>query len=149
MGEDSVRPFINDPERGAFILALTSNPGAKDFQYLKVNGKPLYEHVIARGKKWNMKENIGFVVGATRPLQLKRARQLAPGMPLLIPGVGAQGGDLALAVRFGSDKSGQMAIINASRNIIYASGRENFAEAARDAAIAMKDEMNVCRDKYF
>ncbi len=148
MGKDSVLPFINDPERGAFVLALTSNQGAKDFQYLKVNGKPLYERVIARTKKWNDNENVGFVVGATRPSQLKRVRQLAPEMPLLIPGVGAQGGDLTLAVRYGSDKHGEMAVINASRSIIYASGGEDFAEAARRAAFAMRNEMNSCREKY-
>jgi len=149
MGEDSVRPFINNPEKGAFILAVTSNQGAKDFQYLKAKGKPLYEHVIAKGKKWNNHKNIGFVVGATRPGQLKRVRQLAPGMPLLIPGVGAQGGDVKLVVRYGCDTKGEMAIINASRSIIYASGGEGFAEAARAAASAMRDEMNSYRAKFF
>ncbi len=149
MGFDSVEPFIRDAERGAFVLALTSNPGAKDFQYLKVRNKPLYEHVIARVKRWNTSQNCGLVVGATRPAELRRIRALAPGMPLLIPGVGAQGGDLKAAVRFGCDRTGDMAIINASRSILYASAGEDFAAAARAAAIAMRDEMNRYREQYF
>jgi orotidine-5'-phosphate decarboxylase len=149
MGEDSVRPFTKDPERGSFVLALTSNPGAKDFQYLKVKGKPLYEHVIARAQKWNNHANIGFVVGATRPVQLKRVRQLVPNVPLLIPGIGAQGGDVKLAVRYGCDANGTMALINASRSVLYASGGEGFAESARSAARALRDEMNTYRRQFF
>ncbi|MBM2840092.1 MAG: Orotidine 5'-phosphate decarboxylase [Bacteroidetes bacterium] len=149
MGEDSVRPFINDPDRGTFLLALTSNPGAKDFQNLKVRGKPLYEHIIAKGKKWNTRNNIGLVVGATRPAQLKRIRQLAPDMPLLIPGVGAQGGDVRLAVRYGCDAQGEMALINASRSILFASSGEDFADAARLSAKMLRDEMNKHRERYF
>ncbi|MEK9139332.1 MAG: orotidine-5'-phosphate decarboxylase [Bacteroidota bacterium] len=149
MGEDSVRPFIKDANAGAFVLALTSNSGARDFQYLKLRGKPLYEHVIGRVTKWNEKKNLGLVVGATRPAQLKRVRQLVPDMPLLIPGVGAQGGDLKLAVRYGCDKRGEMALINASRSIIYASSAGNFADAARAAALAMRDEINTYRQRFF
>jgi orotidine-5'-phosphate decarboxylase len=149
MGEDSVQPFIKDPERGAFVLALTSNPGAKDFQYLKIGGKPIYEHVIAKGKKWNTQKNIGFVVGATRPAQLKRVRQLVPDMPLLIPGVGAQGGDVKLAVRYGCDVHGEMALINASRSILYASSGEDFADAAHSAATTLRDKMNKYREQFF
>jgi orotidine-5'-phosphate decarboxylase len=149
MGEDSVRPFIEDAGRGAFVLALTSNPGARDFQYLRVNGKPLYEHVVARGKKWNGKRNVGFVVGATRPSELKRVRTLAPEMPLLIPGMGAQGGDMNLSVRYGCDRHGELAVINASRSIIYASGGRDFAAASRRAALSMRDEINSYRMKFF
>ena len=149
MGEDSVRPFMKNRHQGAFVLALTSNPGAKDFQYLNVKGKPLYEHVIARVKKWNTKGNCGLVVGATRPAELKRARSLAREMPILIPGVGAQGGDMASAVRYGCDKKGEMAIINASRSIIYAGGGEGFAAAAREAAMQMRDSINRERRRYF
>lgn len=145
MGFDSVEPFIRDEEHGAFILALTSNPGAKDFEYLKSKEKPLYEHVIAKVKKWNAKNNCGLVVGATRPKEMQRVRKLVPNMPLLIPGVGAQGGDLAAAVRDGSDKHGEMAVINSSRGIIYASRGEDFADAARAAARMLRDEMNVLR----
>jgi orotidine-5'-phosphate decarboxylase len=149
MGEDSVRPFIDDPDRGAFVLALTSNSGAKDFQYLNVRGKPLYERVIAKTIKWNQNKNIGFVIGATRAAQLKRIRHLVRDCPLLIPGVGAQGGDVKQAVRFGCDSRGEMALINASRSILYASGGEDFAEAARVSATSLRDEMNRYREKFF
>jgi len=149
MGEDSVRPFINDPDRGAFVLALTSNSGSRDFQFLKVGGKPLYERVITKARKWNENQNLGFVVGATHPSQLKRIRHLVRDMPLLIPGVGVQGGDLKQAVRYGCDAQGEMALINASRSIIYASGHEDFKEAAHTSAMALRDEINLYREKFF
>ncbi|MGA9117965.1 MAG: orotidine-5'-phosphate decarboxylase [Bacteroidota bacterium] len=149
MGEDSVQPFLKNSYQGAFILAVTSNPGAKDFQYLKVKGRPLYEQVIRRVKKWNRKKNCGLVVGATRPKELQRIRHLVPDMPILIPGIGAQGGDLKSAIRYGCDRHGELAVINASRSIIYASGGEDFATAARRAAIALRDEINALRGKYF
>jgi len=149
MGEDSVKPFMKNRHQGAFVLAVTSNPGAKDIQYLKVNGKPLYEAVIARTKKWNSRKNCGLVVGATRPKDLQRARTLAPDMPILIPGIGAQGGDLKAAVQYGCDKRGQMAIINASRSVIYASNGEDFPQAARRAALKLRDQINAYREKFF
>ena len=146
MGRDSLEPFFRSPEHGVFVLALTSNPGAKDFQYLKAGGKPLYERVITRVKRWNIHRNLGLVAGATRPAQLKRIRSLAPHLPLLIPGVGAQGGDLKRAVKYGCDTDGFLAIINAGRNVIYASGGEDFPAAARSAAQAMRDQINAYRD---
>ena len=149
MGFDSVEPFIRNEEHGAFVLAITSNAGAKDFQHLKSRDKPLYEHVIAKVKKWNAKNNCGLVVGATRPTELQRVRKLVSDMPLLIPGVGAQGGDLNAAVRYGCDRNGEMAVINSSRGIIYASSDESFAEAARDAAMKLRDAINVARLKHF
>ena len=149
MGSDSVEPFIRDAERGAFILALTSNAGAKDFQYLRIRAKPLYEHVVAKAKRWNTKQNCGVVVGATRPAELRRIRALAPDMPILIPGVGAQGGDLKSAVRYGCDRNGDLAVINASRSVLYASAGDDFAPAARTAALTMRDEINRYREKYF
>jgi len=149
MGEDSVAPFLKNRHQGAFVLALTSNPGARDFQYLPVRGKPLYEHVVARARKWDRRGNCGLVVGATRAKDLRRVRALAPGMPLLIPGVGAQGGDVRSAVRYGCTPDGLMAIINASRSIIYASRGEDFARAARDAAVSLRDEINAYRKLYF
>jgi orotidine-5'-phosphate decarboxylase len=145
MGGDSLEPFFRFPEHGVFVLALTSNPGAKDLQYLKTGAKPLYEHVIGRAKRWNTNRNIGLVAGATRPAQLKRIRALAPGMPLLIPGIGAQGGDLKRAVQYGCDSEGLLAIINAGRNVIYASSGEDFTEAARKAAMTMKEQINQWR----
>ncbi len=149
MGFDAVEPFTRRTDQGAFILAVTSNKGARDFQYLKVKGRPLYEHVIAAAKKWNTKKNIGLVVGATRPAEMKRVRSLAPKMPLLIPGIGAQKGDLKATVRFGCDANGEMALINVGRGIIYASNGDDFAEKAREAALRYRDEINIYREKYF
>jgi len=149
MGRDSVEPFTRRKEQCAFILAVTSNSGSADFQHLKVRGKPLYEHVIRAARKWNTMKNIGLVVGATRPAELKRARALVPEMPLLIPGIGAQKGDLASTVRYGCDRKGEMALINVGRSIIYASGGRDFAEKARAAALRYRDDINVYREKYF
>lgn len=149
MGFDSVEPFLRREDRGAFILALTSNPGAMDFEYLRVKGKPLYEHVVTKVKRWNVKNNCGLVVGATRPKELQRIRSLAPDMPMLIPGVGTQGGDLAAAVRYGCDSDGMLAIINSSRAIIYKSKDEDFAEAARSVALKLCHEINIARRKFF
>lgn len=149
MGKDSVEPFMAREEQGAFILALTSNKGSEDFQYLKVSGRPLYEHVVAKALKWNGKKNIGLVVGATHPGELKRIRLMAPGVPILIPGVGAQHGDLESSVRYGCDSEGLLAIINVGRSIIYASRGEDFAERAREAALEYNEKMNGFRRKYF
>jgi orotidine-5'-phosphate decarboxylase len=144
MGFDSVEPFLKNPAKGVFLLALTSNPGSKDFQRLKINGIPFYEKVVRTAKKWNVNKNIGLVVGATHPRELKTIRQIVPEMPLLIPGIGKQGGDLKSAIRDGCDKNGQLAIINASRSIIYASSGKDFAEAARAEAKRMVEIMNTC-----
>jgi orotidine-5'-phosphate decarboxylase len=149
MGKDCVDPFIARDDRGAFILVLTSNPGSKDFQYMKAGARPLYLHVAAKAKKWNNKKNVGLVVGATHPADLKRIRGMVPDMPLLIPGVGAQGGDLRAVVRYGCDKRGGMAIINASRSIIYASLKDDFADAARSEAIRVREEINRYRKEFF
>ena len=143
MGFDSVEPFLTNPEKGVFILALTSNSGSKDFQRLKVGAKPLYEKVVHTAKKWNKNQNIGLVVGATHPIELKRIRKIVPDMPILIPGIGKQGGDLKAAIRYGCDNHGQLAIINASRSIIYASSGKDFAEAARAEAKKMVEEMRM------
>jgi orotidine-5'-phosphate decarboxylase len=141
MGFDSVEPFLKSPTKGVFVLALTSNPGSKDFQRLKINGMPLYEKVVRTAKKWNANQNIGLVVGATHPRELKTIRKIVPEMPLLIPGIGKQGGDLKSAIRDGCDKNRQLAVINASRSIIYASSGKDFAEAARNEAKKMIEEM--------
>jgi orotidine-5'-phosphate decarboxylase len=145
LGFDSVEPFLRRADRGTFILSLTSNPGAKDFQYLKAGSRPLYEHVIRKVKRWNTRENCGLVVGATRPRELQQIRRLVPKLPLLIPGIGAQGGDLERAVRFGCNRSGLLAVITASRSILYASSNEDFAEAARLAAQALREQINLIR----
>lgn len=149
MGHDAVEPFIRRREQGAFVLAVTSNRGSKDFQQLKVKGRPLYEYVIRAAKRWNANGNVGLVVGATRPAEMKRVRALAPGMPLLIPGIGAQKGDLRSTVRYGCDRNGELALINVGRAVIYASSGADFAEKAREAALRYRDEINVYRGEYF
>jgi orotidine-5'-phosphate decarboxylase len=149
MGKDSVEPFIRDKTKCAFILALTSNDGSRDFQYLNVKGRPLYEHVVASALKWNKKKNIGLVVGATHPTELKRIRAMVPEMPLLIPGIGTQQGDLENTLRYGCDASGKLAIINISRGIIYASSEKDFAEQARNTAIKYRDAINLQRNKFY
>lgn len=149
MGKDSVEPFYRRRDQCAFILTLTSNPGAKDFQYLKVKGKPLYEEIVRKAKEWNTKKNIGLVVGATRPAELKRVRALAADMPILIPGVGAQKGDLEAAVRYGCDKNGELAIMNVGRSIVYASHNDDFASRARETAMKYRDMINGYREQYF
>ncbi|MFI5251850.1 MAG: orotidine-5'-phosphate decarboxylase [Bacteroidota bacterium] len=149
MGKDSIDPFIKRKDQCGFILALTSNPGAKDFQYLKVNGKPLYEEVVKKAKKWNTKKNLGLVVGATHPEELKRIRRMVPDMPILIPGIGAQKGDLELTVKNGCDKNGLLAIINVGRAILNASNGKDFAEKARSVALNYREMINIYREKYF
>ena len=145
MGTDAVAPFLEDPEHGAFVLALTSNPGARDFQHLRLRSGALYEAVVRKARRWDTRKNCGLVVGATRPHQLRRVRQLAPSMPILVPGIGAQGGDLRLAVRYGCDRKGEMGIFTASRSVLYASSGPDFATAARAAARALRDEINDLR----
>lgn len=146
LGFDSVEPFIQYRDKGVFILCRTSNAGALDFQALRFEeqGKhyQLFELVAQKASKWNTYGNIGLVVGATYPEELRLIRQHHPDMPLLIPGIGAQGGDLASAVRYGVDAEGQKAIINSSRQIIYASREKDFAEAARRAATLLRDQIN-------
>ena len=142
LGFDSIEPFINYQDKGIFILCRTSNKGALDFQNLCVEGLPLYEVVAQKAKEWNVYGNIGLVVGATYPEELKRIRSICPDMPLLIPGIGAQGGDLASAVGYGADAKGEKAIINVSRQILYASKEKGFAEAARNTAEKIRKQIN-------
>jgi orotidine-5'-phosphate decarboxylase len=144
LGFDSIEPFIHYRDRGVFILCRTSNPGATDFQGLRLAEEPgsLFEVVASKASQWNSHGNIGLVVGATYPQELKLIRADYPDMPLLIPGIGAQGGDLELAVRYGADDRGEKIIINSSRQVIYASRGKDFAEAARQAATELRDRIN-------
>ena len=119
MGLDSIAPFISDPKKGVFILCKTSNPSASDFQNLLQNDKKVFELVAEKCFTWNEKENIGLVVGATVPEEIISVRKYAPGLPLLIPGVGAQGGSLEKSMKYGN-KDG-ISIINVSRSIIFSS----------------------------
>ena len=145
-GHDTVEPFLGDPDRGVFIWCRGSNPGSADLQDLNVEGAegvgPLYNHLARTAASWNWKGNVGLVMGATNPQQLADVRHLCPDMPLLIPGVGAQGGDLEEAVRLGADERGRRALINSSRGIIYASGGQDFAQAAGRAAASLRDAIN-------
>jgi orotidine-5'-phosphate decarboxylase len=149
LGFDSVEPFIEYWDRGVFILCRTSNPGAVDFQNLPLQLKrkrlPLFEIVALRAAQWNKQGNIGLVVGATYPKELKLIRKNHPDMPLLIPGIGAQGGDLASAVGYGVDKRGRNALISSSRQIIYASKASDFAEAACQVASSLREQINQYR----
>ena len=149
LGFDSVEPFIEHWERGVFILCRTSNPSAVDFQNLRLQTEhgqfPLFEVVALRAAQWNKHGNIGLVVGATYPEELKMIRKNHPDMLLLIPGIGAQGGDLASAVRNGVDERGRKAIISSSRQIIYASSERDFAQAAQLAASSLKEQINRYR----
>ena len=131
MGYDSLRPFLEYKDRGVFILCLTSNSGSKDFQQLQIDGKPLYQVVAEKVAYWDKDHNCGLVVGATHPEQLRRLRSLAGDMPLLIPGVGAQGGSLERAVLDGTDNFRKVAVINVSRSVLYASAEKDFAQRAR------------------
>ena len=146
LGFDSIEPFIECADKGVFILCRTSNAGAVDFQSLRCEVedgyRPLFEIVARKASQWNIHGNIGLVIGATYPEELRLIRNSHPDMPILIPGIGAQGGDLASVVRYGVDARGEKAIINSSRQIIYASRENNFAQAARRVASSLRDDIN-------
>ncbi len=130
MGYDSIRPFLEYDNKGAFILCLTSNPGSRDFQFLHVLNKPVYMYVAEKVNYWNKEGNFGLVVGATHPEQLRDIREAAGDVPILIPGVGAQGGNLEAAARMGTSDFKKTALINVSRSVLYASQGSDFAAAA-------------------
>lgn len=146
LGYDSVKPFLDYRNKGIFVLCRTSNSSACDFQDLVDNfGMKFYQTVALRAGDWNKGGNIGLVVGATYPEELKEIRKLCPGMPLLIPGIGAQAGDLELSVRYGVDAAKEMAIIVAARQVLYASKGADYAQAARKAALELRDSINRFR----
>lgn len=132
LGEDSLAPFFEYKDKFAFILCVTSNAGAQDFQFLQIDGRPLYQHVAESVLKWNRNDNLGLVVGAPYPQKIKEVRMISGNLPFLIPGVGAQGGDLEAAVRFGSDDGTSLVVVNSARGVIYASDGLDFAEKARE-----------------
>ena len=149
MGFDSVAPYLKYHGKGAFLLCRTSNPGGDDLQSQRlasVEGQPLlYEHIarLAQGP-WNLNGQLGLVVGATYPAEIERVRAVAPSLPLLIPGVGAQGGDAVATVRAGW-RPGAPIIVNSSRAILYASPGDDFAEAARREALRTRDLLQAAR----
>ena len=148
LGRDSVQPFLDRADKGVILLCHTSNPGAADLQELIVRGAdgaelPLYQHVAATiARDWNTNGNCALVVGATWPEQLAQVRALVGDLPSLVPGVGAQGGDVEAVVRNGSTRNGDGLIISSSRAILYASAGEDYADAARKAAQSLRDEIN-------
>jgi orotidine-5'-phosphate decarboxylase len=144
MGEDAVRPFLARKERGALVLCRTSNPGAKDFQDLLVDGLPLYRRVAQlAASRWNENRNLMLVVGATFPREMAELRQAHPDIPFLVPGIGAQGGDLEAMLAAGLDARGAGLLISSSRAINYAGG--GSASGIRAAAMQLNQAINAFR----
>jgi orotidine-5'-phosphate decarboxylase len=143
MGFDSVQPYVERKDKGVIVLCRTSNAGGSDLQFLTVDGKPLYQHVAHLvADKWNTNGQCALVVGATFPNELAQVRAIVGDMPLLIPGIGAQGGDIKATVEAGRTTSGTGMMINSSRAILYAKSDENFAQAARQVALDTRDAIN-------
>ena len=150
MGGDTLAPFLDYADRGVFVVCRTSNPGSGDFQSLPItrpDGEewPLYMEVATRCNEWNVSGGVGLVVGATYAEELRQVRGLCPDLPILIPGIGVQGGDLRASVVNGLDRRGGGILISASRQVIYASKGPDFAERARDAALDLRNRINQCR----
>lgn len=146
LGAEALQPFLARADKGVIVLCRTSNPGAGEFQDLRVDGEPLYK-IVARkvATEWNKNGNCALVVGATCPEELGEVREIVGDMPILIPGIGAQGGDVEKAVTAGKTKSGKGMIINSSRGIIFASKGADYAEAARRETIKLRDLINQYR----
>nr|WP_205905474.1 orotidine-5'-phosphate decarboxylase [Collimonas pratensis] len=150
MGFDSVAPYLEWKDRGAIVLCRTSNAGGSDLQFLTVDGVPLYQHVARLvAEKWNTNGQCGLVVGATFPQELAQVRSIIGDMPLLVPGVGAQGGDIQATVHAGKTANGMGMMINSSRAILYAkpdlAAGEDFAQAAKRVALETRDAINLHR----
>jgi orotidine-5'-phosphate decarboxylase len=143
LGRDSVQPFLDRADKGVVILCRTSNPGAGDLQDMIVGGRPLYQHVAEKiARDWNDNGNCALVVGATWPDQLREVRALVGNVPFLVPGIGAQGGDVEAVVRNAKTADGTGLIVSSSRAILYASNGDDYAEAAANAARVLRDEIN-------
>ena len=147
MGLDSISPYLPycaEQGKGVFVLCRTSNPGGDDIQMLEVNGEKIYER-LARlaATEWNLNGELGLVVGATYPAELANVRRIAPNLPLLVPGIGAQGGDIRACVEAGKTAEGTGMVINSGRAIIYASREDDWKEAARKTAIATRDSIQA------
>ena len=143
LGRDSLQPFLDRADKGVVILCRTSNPGARDLQDLDVGGRTLYQHVAEMvAREWNANGNCALVVGATWPAELADVRARVGDLPLLVPGVGAQGGDVEAVVRHGCTQAGDGVMVRASRAILYAGSGVDFASAARTAAMSLRDDIN-------
>ena len=147
MGKDSVGPFLNYPDKWVILLALTSNAGHSDFQLHQTPQGKLYEEVIRISSQWAGSDQLMYVVGATRGAEFKNIRRLAPDNFLLVPGVGAQGGDLAKVAKYGMNKECGL-LVNSSRNIIFAGDNQSFAKEAGKAAKSVRDEMKELLNNY-
>lgn len=148
MGEDSVKPFLEFKDKWVILLAHTSNSGSSDFQLIESkSGKKLYEEVILKSQQWGTPEQLMYVVGATRADKIADIRKLAPEHFFLVPGIGAQGGDLAATSKHGLNKECGL-IVNSTRAIIYASADKDFATAAGNEAKKVREEMSALLDKY-
>jgi len=148
LGREALLPFLEDQNHGVFVLCHTSNPGAAEFQELKINNQDLYKIIATRvSQEWNHNQNCGLVMGATYPEQMAEVRKLAGGLPFLIPGIGAQGGDLEQTVVNGLNQNGNGIIINVSRSIIYASSGPDFIRAAeREASLLNQAIQKIVRE---
>ncbi len=146
LGGDSMEPFLKYEDKGVIILCRTSNPGAGDLQDLEVGDRRLF-HIVAdlAARRWNTRGNCALVVGATYPRELAEVREIVGNMPFLVPGVGAQGGDVAQAVRSGQTAAGAGLVISSSRSILYASSGEDFVSAALEATLKLRDQINASR----
>lgn len=149
MGEDSVKPFLEFTQKWVILLALTSNRGSQDFQpeQQALSGQPLYEKVMRRAQQWGTPENLMFVLGATHPEKFAELRSIAPEHFFLVPGVGAQGGDLQAISRYGFNKHCGL-LVNSSRGIIFAGAGKDFAKSAETAAASLQGEMEKLLERY-
>ena len=149
LGGDALQPFLDYADRGCILLCKTSNPGSADLQDLSLaNGRPLYLEVARRAQtSWNHNHNVALVVGATFPAELRAVRDQCPDLPFLIPGIGAQGGDIAATVAAALDARREGVIISASRSVLFASAGDDAAVAARREARALRDAINVARER--
>jgi orotidine-5'-phosphate decarboxylase len=146
LGRDSLQPFFEYADRGVFVLCKTSNPGAGEIQDLLVDGtRPLFLHVARRAVTWDIHGTLGLVVGATYPADVAAVRRVAPGVPILLPGVGAQSGELEQSVQAAIDSDGGGAIVNASRSVLYASSGSDWQAAARAEAEKLRSAINSAR----
>jgi orotidine-5'-phosphate decarboxylase len=144
-----MEPFLKYEDKGVIILCRTSNPGAGDLQDQEVGGRRLF-HIVAdlAARRWNTRGNCALVVGATYPRELAEVREIVGNMPFLVPGIGAQGGDVAQAVKSGQTAAGAGLVISSSRSILYASSGEDFVSAAREATLKLRDQINASRARH-
>jgi orotidine-5'-phosphate decarboxylase len=146
LGSDSLAPYLAFADKGVIVLCRTSNPGARDVQDIENNGRKLYQIIAEKAARdWNANANVLLVVGATYPEELAQIRGIVGDMPILVPGVGTQGGDVAAVIANGATADGTGLIISASRAVIYAGSGPDYAEAARSAALKLRDEINLYR----